>query len=57
MNRLSWGKSGFNVEYFGEFALIFIAEYGMIIFVCFIILLITSLLYSWLFIVGPRNTF
>jgi len=33
--------SGFNVEYFGaESALIFIAEYGIIIFFCYMILLI-----------------
>lgn len=35
--------SGFNVEYFrGGFALIFIAEYGMIIFFCYFILLLFS---------------
>lgn len=40
--------SGFNIEYFsGGFALIFIAEYGMIIFFRYLILLIfTNLIYS-----------
>jgi len=40
--------SGFNVEYFrGGFALIFMAEYGIIIFFRYLILLIfTNLLYS-----------
>jgi len=44
---------GFNVKYFdAEFVLIFIAEYGMIIFFCYIILLIFRyLMHSWLFIV------
>jgi NADH:ubiquinone oxidoreductase subunit H len=49
--------SGFNVEYYGveyyiEFALIFIAEYGRIIFFALItLLLFTNLIYSSLFIV------
>jgi len=40
--------SGFNVEYFGAgFTLIFIAEYGIIIFFCYVILLIfRNLMYS-----------
>lgn len=40
--------SGFNIEYFGRgFALIFIAEYGMIIFFRYLSLLIfTNLIYS-----------
>jgi len=44
--------SGFNVEYYGiEFALIFIAEYGRIIFFCLVTLfLFTNLSYSSLFI-------
>jgi len=45
--------SGFNVEYYGvEFALIFIAEYGIIIFFSYIILLLfRNLFYSIRFIV------
>lgn len=40
--------SGFNIEYFrGGFALIFIAEYGIIIFFSYLILLIfTNLIFS-----------
>jgi NADH-quinone oxidoreductase subunit H len=45
--------SGFNVEYYGvEFASIFIAEYGRIIFFCSITLfLFTNLVYSSLFMI------
>lgn len=45
--------SGFNIEYFrGRFALIFIAEYGIIIFFRYLLLsLFTNLIYNW-FIMG-----
>nr|UEK75917.1 NADH dehydrogenase subunit 1 [Meranoplus bicolor] len=43
--------SGFNIEYFsGGFALIFMAEYGMIIFFSYMVLvLFTNLMYFWLY--------
>ncbi|RLU14644.1 nad1 (mitochondrion) [Ooceraea biroi] len=46
--------SGFNIEYFGGgFALIFLGEYGMIMFFCFI----TLLLFTNLFLMGLMFTF
>lgn len=43
--------SGFNIEYFsGGFALIFMAEYGMIIFFRYLLILIFTGLNSFIFI-------